>query len=104
MHAISDRCPVCDGVGRVLSRESMAVKIERWFKRAASSGRIDHFQLIANPQVADLLLAGKPSRLRNLERNLRQKIDVIVDTTLRPEEFNVLDTCTETDVTDKFMI
>ena len=104
MHAISDRCPVCDGVGRVLSRESMAVKIERWFKRAASSWRIDHFQLIANPQVADLLLAGKPSRLRNLERNLRQKIDVIVDTTLRPEEFNVLDTCTETDVTDKFMI
>jgi len=104
MHSISDRCPVCDGVGRVLSRESMAVKIERWFKRAASSGRIDHFQLIAPPQVADLLLAGKPSRLRNLEKNLRQKIDVIIDTTLHPEEFNVLDAHNEKNITDEFMV
>ncbi|UCE67309.1 MAG: Rne/Rng family ribonuclease [Candidatus Zixiibacteriota bacterium] len=104
MHAISDRCPVCDGVGRVLSRESMAVKIERWFKRAASAARLNRFQLIVNPQVANLLLAGRPSRLRNLEKNLRLKIDVIVDTTLHPEEFKVLDTGTEKDVTDKFMI
>lgn len=104
MHAISDRCPVCDGVGRVLSRESMAVKIERWFKRAASAGKANHYQLIANPQVADLLVAGKPSRLRHLEKNLKQKIDVIIDTTLHPEEFKVLDTRTEKEITDKFLI
>lgn len=104
MHAISDRCPVCDGVGRVLSRESMAVKIERWFKRAASAGKPNHFQLMLNPQVADLLLAGKPSRMRNLEKKLKQKIDVIIDTTLHPEEFSVLDAATEKNITDKFMV
>jgi ribonuclease G len=104
MHAISDRCPVCDGVGRVLSRESMAVKIERWFKRAASAEKTDHFQLIANPQVADLLFAGKPSRLRNLEKNLKRKIDIIIDTTLHPEEFNVLKAGSAKDITDKYMI
>jgi ribonuclease G len=104
MHAISDRCPVCDGVGRVLSRESMAVKIERWFKRAASAGKTNRFQLIANPQVADLLVAGRPSRLRNLEKNLKQKIDVIIDTTLHPEEFTVLDAGSEKDITDIYMI
>jgi ribonuclease G len=104
MHAISDPCPVCDGVGRVLSRESMAVKIERWFKRAASSANSKRFQLIAHPQVADLLLSGKPSRLRNIEKNLRHKIDVIIDTTLHPEEFNVIDTSSEKNITDDFMV
>jgi len=104
MHSISDRCPVCDGVGRVLSRESMAVKIERWFKRASSSANNRRFQLIAHPQVADLLMSGKPSRLRNIEKNLKHKIDVIIDTTLNPEEFNVIDAATEKNITNEFMV
>jgi hypothetical protein len=82
----------------------MAVKIERWFKRAASSANSKRFQLIAHPQVADLLLSGKPSRLRNIEKNLRHKIDVIIDTTLHPEEFNVIDTSSEKNITDDFMV
>ncbi len=102
MHTFSDSCPVCDGVGRVLSRESMAVKIERWFKRAALGSKSRHYQLISNPQVGELLLAGNPTRLRNLERNSRLKIDLIIDTSLHPEQFKVIDMASEVDVTEKF--
>lgn len=104
MHAISEPCPVCDGVGRVLSRESMAVKIERWFKRASSSSGINHFQLIAHPQAADLFQDGKPSRLRNLERNLKIKIDLIIDTSMHPEEFNVINMASDKDITKEYMV
>lgn len=102
MHTFSDSCPVCGGVGRVLSRESLAVKIERWFRRASLGFKSKSYQLIANPQVGELLLSGNPTRLRNLERNCRLKINLIIDTSLHPEQFKVIDMATEVDVTEKF--
>jgi ribonuclease G len=102
MHTFSDSCPVCGGVGRVLSRESMAVKIERWFKRASLGWRARHYQLVANPEVGELLLAGNPTRLRQLEKNCKLKIDLIVDTSLHPEHYKVIDLSTEVDITEKF--
>jgi len=102
MHSISDPCPVCDGVGRVLSRESMAVKIERWFKRAKTATSLKHYHLIANPQVGGLLFEGRPNRLQILQKNTRLKIDMIIDTSLNPDEFKVFDASSELDVTDKF--
>jgi ribonuclease G len=102
MHTYSESCPVCGGVGRVLSRESLAVKIERWFRRAALGARSKSYQLIVNPQVGDLLMAGNPTRLRNLERNLKLKINLIIDTSLHPEQFKVIEMATEVDITEKF--
>jgi ribonuclease G len=102
MHTFSDSCPVCGGFGRVLSRESVGVKIERWFKRAALGSKSRHYQLVANSQVGELLLVGNPTRMRNLERNTRLKIDLIIDTSLNPEQFKVVDMTTDVDVTEKF--
>jgi ribonuclease G len=102
MHAFSDSCPVCGGAGRVLSRESLAVKIERWFQRAGLGSKSRGYQLVANPQVGELLLSGNPTRLRNLERNCKLKINLIIDTSLHPEHFKVVDMISEVDVTEKF--
>jgi len=104
MHSISDTCPVCEGVGRVLSRESMAVRIERWFRRVLTSSSIKHFQLIVHPLVGELFLEDKPTRLRKLEKNLKLKIDLIIDTSLHPEDFKVLDAVSEIDVTEKYSL
>ncbi len=102
MHTFSDPCPVCGGVGRVLSRESMAVRIERWFKRASLRSKTHHYQLIANPEVGEILLTGNPTRVKNMERNTKLRIDLIVDTSLAPEQFKVVDLGIEVDVTEKF--
>jgi ribonuclease G len=102
MHTFSDSCPVCGGVGRVLSRESLAVKIERWFRRAGLGAKSRNYQLIANPQVGELLLSGNPTRLRNLEKNCKLRINLIIDTSLHPEQFRVIDMGTEVDVTEKY--
>jgi len=102
MHTFSDPCPICHGVGRVLSQESLAIKIERWFKRASANKSGSNFQLITNPQVSDLLMAGRPSRLRNIERQFRLKISLIVDTSIRPEEFKIIDMDSGREVTESF--
>ena len=102
MHATSEPCPLCDGIGRVLSRESMAVKIERWFKRARTSSSLRKYQMITGPQVGEVLLDGRPNRLRILEKNTKLKIDLIIDTSLHPDEFKVIDASSEIDVTEKY--
>ncbi len=104
MHTLSDPCPVCSGVGRVLSKESVAMKIERWFKRAAAANGKRQYQLVASPQVIDLLTDGIDSRIRKLEKGLKLTIDLIRDTSMHPEEFHVINTKDEADVTEKFRI
>ena len=104
MHALSDPCPVCQGIGRVLSKESLAMKIERWFKRASAAGGKGHYQLIASPQVLELMTENGTNRVHKLERQLGLTIDLIRDTSLHPEEFRIVDSRNEIDVTEKFKI
>lgn len=104
MYTLSDPCPVCSGIGRVLSKESVAMKVERWFKRAAAANGKDHYQLVASPQVIELLTDGLDSRIRKMEKQLKLTIDLIRDTSLHPEEFHVICAKDEQDVTEKFRI
>jgi ribonuclease G len=104
MQALSDPCPVCSGVGRVLSKESIAVKIERWFKRASAARKKGHYQLIASPQIIDLLTYNSANRIGKIEKRQKLTIDTIRDTSLHPEEFHVIDVKTDTDVTKQYKI
>ncbi len=104
MYTLSDPCPVCSGVGRVLSKESVAMKVERWFKRATAASGKEHYQLVASPQVIDLLTDGIGSRIQKMERQLKLTIDLIRDTSLHPEEFHVINARDEQDVTEKYRI
>lgn len=104
MQALSDPCPVCSGIGRVLSKESVAVKIERWFKRASVERGKAHYQLIASSQVIDILTEHSSNRIEKLEHRLNIIIDLIRDTALHPEEFHVIDAENEVDITDKYKI
>lgn len=102
MYAFSEPCPHCNGIGRVLSNESVAMKIERWFKRARVDSEFNRFQLIVNPKVGDVLTNGNGERLRNLTKKLKFKVDLIRDTTVHPAEFRVLAGERELDVTNRY--
>lgn len=104
MHAFSDPCPVCSGVGRVLSKESIAMKIERWFQRAAADSGREHYQLIAAPDVIDLLEDAAESRLSKIEKRFNLLVDVVRDTTIHVEEFKIVNLKTGIDVTQKYKI
>ena len=82
-------CPVCDGSGRVQSRETLALEIKRrlrsLLKRRGSSKNI---LIAANPWLAEWL------RLKDLklwEKELACNIKVEVDYSLQIESFMILD-------------
>jgi Ribonuclease G/E len=104
MYAFSDPCPVCSGVGRVLSKESIAMKIERWFLRASTEKGKTQYQLVASPQVIDALTESAANRLTKLEKRLNILVDVIRDTSFHPEEYHIIETSSGTDLTEKYRI
>ena len=82
-------CPVCEGSGRVQSRETLALEIKRrlrtLLKRRTSSKSL---LIVANPWLAEWL-AGKD--IRAWERELACSLKLESDAALHVESFMILD-------------
>lgn len=102
MHALSEPCPHCKGIGRILSKETMATKIERWFVRAKADHSLKNFHLIVSPDLAEILTDNGSSRLDRLMKAHKFKINLIRDTIIPEQEFMVRDVVTNEDITDRF--
>lgn len=90
MTAMSEVCPHCKGVGRVLSKQTMATKVERWFQRAKATGRHIRFNLIVNPGLADYLTQnGHGNWMARIANMYRFHINLVRDTTISLQEFIV---------------
>ncbi len=102
LHTLSEMCPCCGGIGRLLSKQTVAAKIERWFKRAKVGTASKRYRLTVHPDVALTLGDGKPSRLRKLAKGLRLEIELARDEDLAFDQFRVFDLDEQIDVTDIF--
>ncbi|MFH1336692.1 MAG: Rne/Rng family ribonuclease [Candidatus Zixiibacteriota bacterium] len=103
LHTLSDICPCCNGIGRLISKETMAMKIERWFKRAKIGARCKHYRLMVHPDVVQIFGEGKTSRIRKLNRELGLEIELVKDEDLPLDQFKVFDLEQKAEVTDMFI-
>ncbi len=82
-------CPVCNGSGRVQSRESLALEIKNrlriLLKQRSSSKK---FLVVANPWLAEWL---RENDCRAWERELGCELNFSSDASLQPESFMLLD-------------
>jgi ribonuclease G len=102
LHYFSEECPACGGVGRVLSLESMSMKIERMLKRAAAELGEKQIRLHVSPDVAVYLLEQRGARLERLEKRLGIELDIVDDPSLRREDLKILLKRGGKDVTSQF--
>ena len=102
LHTLSEICPCCGGIGRVISKETTAMKIERWFKRAKVGAGCRNYRLMVHPQVAEIFGDGKAGRIRKLSKELKLDIKLVKNEDLSSKEFKVFDLDQETEVTDMF--
>ncbi len=54
-HALSEVCPVCKGIGRVISRQNTVGYIERWFLNNGNTIKGKMVELRISPRLADYL-------------------------------------------------
>ena len=82
-------CPVCDGSGRVQSRETLALEVKRRLRVLLKQrGSAKSLLVVANPWLAQWLLA---KDIRAWERELACALKVESDASLHVESFMILD-------------
>jgi len=102
LHTLSKPCPCCQGIGRVITKETVAMKIERWFKRAKVGSKTKRYKLFVNPELCEILMNGRMNRIQKLHRELKLDIELIEDEKLPTERFQVFSVDEKKDVTDLF--
>jgi ribonuclease G len=100
---LSEVCPTCAGTGRVLSRETLTTKIERWFQRARVGSRDRKFRLEVNPEVAGHLQENDGQRLKAIENRCRLRIQLHASERLEADQFEVFSLRRKRYVTDSFI-
>ncbi|MFH1372486.1 MAG: Rne/Rng family ribonuclease [bacterium] len=104
LHQLSELCPYCDGLGRVLSRQTMSTKVERWFVRAKADKKYDHFNLLVSPMLAEAMCENGTNRVQRMMKAHNFKINLVRDTTIPIQEFKVCRAGTKEDITDKYRV
>jgi ribonuclease G len=102
MITLSDPCPTCDGTGRVLSPETVAAKIERWFMRAHVASDVRRFRLIVHPKQAEYFAQDKEERLKRIRKVSKCKIELETDKLLGPDKYRIFDADDDVEFTDMF--
>jgi predicted RNA-binding protein with TRAM domain len=65
-------CPTCDGEGRVLSEESVAIDAIRELRRVVKESKSEAFHVALHPNVAAIIIGPGGSKLRELEKETRK--------------------------------
>jgi ribonuclease G len=77
-------CPMCTGLGSVMSPESVTISTFRQIA-AHKNGHADHVHVAASPQVAAQIEFWYEEELRKLSERVQTPIDVRVDPAVHPE-------------------
>ena len=100
--SLSDPCPVCHGRGRVLSKETMVLKLERWFARAHIATDIRNFRLVTHPTLAKHLADPKEKRLEKIAKAQKVKIALDSRENLAPDKYEIFSVSDGVELTEMF--
>ncbi|MBN1884015.1 MAG: Rne/Rng family ribonuclease [Candidatus Krumholzibacteriota bacterium] len=89
MHYYSDDCPYCSGSGKVLSIESMAMKMEHWIRRIGMSRKEKGIRLTVNPVLGIFLREERWENIEELAGRYRLDVEIIDDPRLHREDFEI---------------
>jgi ribonuclease G len=82
---LTDSCQECQGSGRVLSPESLYLKIQKEVSDLTQGRNDGHLKVTATPEVAAFLKEQKD----RLERFVRRSVDIESDATLPWEDYRI---------------
>lgn len=102
VQAFCDPCPTCDGTGRVLSMDSVAMRLERWLKRAADKLEGQHIQIRVNPAVAEHLSMKWLDLFSRVSHDKRMGIELKEDLSIKVDDYKVFLLETSREITKDF--
>jgi len=103
LHYFSEDCPSCGGAGKVLSANSVLMKVDRFLRRISAHSKEKHVQLRLHPDVATQLFDTRSEHLEHLEKELGLRVDVREDPRQRRDDIRVIFPRMQKDVTAEFV-
>ena len=91
-------CPYCEGTGRILSEESMAIQVERQLRQFLAHSAMEAVLIGVHPQVAAMLIGSGGSNLARLEEELNKKIYIKGCDAFHAEEMKIISAGTRKEV------
>ena len=98
----SEDCPSCAGIGKILSLESVMVKLERLLRRLSAAAKEKEIVIRVAPEVAVYILEHNGRRLAEVERRYKLSIDLKDDPQVRREEIRMFSARTKQEITDQY--
>lgn len=90
LHYYSEECPYCDGSGKILSIDSMAMKVEHWIRRCATYKKLDGIQFRVNPVLGMFIREQRSEHIDELAHKHNLEIEIIDDPRMHREDLEVL--------------
>jgi ribonuclease G len=92
-----EHCPDCHGTGRTLSREAVLFQINRWLLRSDFFIQNAELEIHVHPTVREYYKKNK-----KILAKTTNTINVVEDSTLRPDKFRIMLSGEKNEVTNKF--
>lgn len=83
---LNEECPECGGSGKVLSRESLFIKIKREIFELTKGRFVGNMRLMLHPHVKDYFV----QRRQRLERAIRCSVDIQSEPSLLWEDYRII--------------
>lgn len=82
-------CPVCDGLGRVISEEELISKIEREIIHYREHNSVHSLTIDVHPHILTYLKANDGEKIKHLEKISDKKINIKGDETIQYNQYSV---------------
>jgi ribonuclease G len=101
-HYLCRPCPTCSGHGRIMSRETMARRVERAIQRIGAVGQEKAILISIHPSMALFLLEEEKECLNQLEKRFKLDITIRDDPLVRADDFKIFSLPSRKELSQKF--
>ncbi|MDD3143637.1 MAG: ribonuclease E/G, partial [Candidatus Cloacimonetes bacterium] len=93
----SDACPICNGSGRIVSKDTMLMRIHRWLSRSDYFIRNKKLRIVVHPELLEHIKANSA-----YFSAYKDQTDMQADPEMRIDQFKVFKLPGLEDITSKF--
>ena len=102
LFSVSEECPMCKGLGRIPSKESVVTKIYNWIRNFRRHNREFRIILKLHPDMKEYVQTEQKMLFRKLKWKYLLKIDIVEDKTLSVGDFKVFSKKNDNELTDLY--
>jgi ribonuclease G len=98
----NEKCPTCEGTGKIQSKYITFNSIENWIKKFKISSDESNLELVVNPYLADYITSGEISNLTKLIMKHSIKISLRTSYKVPYDKFSFISIRQQKDITSQF--